>query len=548
MKIALAQINTTVGNLIGNFNKIKQNVNAAIHLGANIIIFPELSIVGYPPLDLLDKQTFIDESIEYLLKISKLSENIGIIVGCVTRDSDQVGTNIFNSAVFCTNGKIVNVHNKSLLPNYDVFDEVRYFETSKDYSISQMANGINSFKLGISICEDAWNDKDFWVHRKYDFDPIEKICSFRPDLLINISASPFSIGKEKIRTQMFSQIAKKHSTPLIYINQVGANTDLIFDGGSKVFDRDGSLILLSNRFEEDLKIYDTEKNYNPIHYEPPIDIEDIFDALILGIRDYCRKTSFEKVLLGLSGGIDSALVATLAKFALGKENVLCVMMPSQFSSEGSISHSKKLINNLGANGTTIPIETLFNQFKESLKNEFKNLKEDVTEENLQSRIRGTILMSLSNKFGYLPLATGNKSELATGYATLYGDMCGGLAPISDLYKTTVYELARYINRNSEIIPNEIINKIPSAELRPNQSDQDTLPPYDVLDKILYQYIEEAKELEEIVSMGFEKSLVEKTLKMVDRSEYKRKQAAPGLKVTSKAFGTGRRFPIVQVWR
>ncbi len=544
MKIALAQINTTVGNLIGNFNKIKQNVNTAIHLGANIIIFPELSILGYPPLDLLDKQTFIDESIEYLLEVSKLSDKIGIVVGGVTRDTDQVGTNIFNSAVFCTNGKIVNVHNKSLLPNYDVFDEVRYFETSKDYSISK----INTCKMGVSICEDAWNDKDFWVHRKYDFDPIEKINSLGPDLLINISASPFSIGKEKIRTQMFSQIARKHSTPLIYINQVGANTDLIFDGGSKVFDRNGNLILISNRFEEDLKIYDTEKNYNLIQYEPPSDIEDIFEALILGIRDYCRKTGFEKVLLGLSGGIDSALVATLAKFALGEENVLCVMMPSQFSSEGSIAHSKKLINNLGVQGTTIPIETLFNQFKESLKNEFKNLKEDVTEENLQSRIRGTLLMSLSNKFGYLLLATGNKSELATGYATLYGDMCGGLAPISDLYKTTVYELAKYINRNSEVIPNEIINKIPSAELKPNQSDQDTLPPYDVLDKILYQYIEEAKELDEIISMGFERLIVEKTLKMVDRSEYKRKQAAPGLKVTSKAFGTGRRFPIVQGWR
>jgi NAD+ synthase (glutamine-hydrolysing) len=544
MKILLSSINPTIGNLKHNFEKIIENIKSAEKENFDLIIFPELSLIGYPPLDLLDKKSFIDEAIFYNQKIAEHSKKIGVIFGSVTREEDQIGTNIFNSALFCFEGEIKSVHHKSLLPNYDVFDEVRYFESAKSNHLLEF----KGIKFGITICEDAWNDKDFWVHRKYEFDPVEEVVKLGAEIIINISASPFSIGKEKVRTEMFSSIARKHKKVVLFVNQVGANTDLIFDGGAKVFDGNGNLILASNRFEESKVLFDTEKSYQKMDYSFPEDVEDIFNALILGIRDYCKKTGFRKVVLGLSGGIDSALVAVLAQKALGAENVLCVMMPSKYSSEGSIKDSEKLIRNLGVKSTIIPINNLFEEFKKSLSKEFQNLPEDVTEENLQSRIRGVLLMALSNKFGYLLLATGNKSELATGYATLYGDMCGGLAPISDVYKTRVYELARFINRNQEIIPIEIINKAPSAELRPNQTDQDTLPPYEILDQILYYYIEEAKEEDEIVNSGFDRELVKKVLKMVDRAEYKRKQAAPGLKVTNKAFGTGRRFPIVQGWR
>lgn len=544
MNILLASINPTVGDLEGNFQKIIDKIHSAKEVGADLVVFPELSLLGYPPLDLLDKKSFIDEAISYHQKIAEHSKDIGVIFGSVVRIEDQVGTNLFNSAIFCFDGEIKSIHYKSLLPNYDVFDEVRYFEPSPEIKLLEFKGK----KFGITICEDAWNDKDFWVHRKYEFDPVEEVVKLGAEFIVNISASPFSAGKEKIRTEMFSSIAKKHQRTVLFVNQVGANTDLIFDGGAKVFDSNGNLILASNRFEESFVLFNTEENYEKLNYSFSEDVEDIYRALILGIKDYCQKTGFKKVVLGLSGGIDSALVAVLAKEALGPENVLCVMMPSQYSSEGSIKDSEKLVNKIGVRSTILPIQNLFEEFKKTLSKEFRDLPEDVTEENLQSRIRGTLLMALSNKFGYLLLATGNKSELATGYATLYGDMCGGLAPISDVYKTKVYELAKFINRQEEIIPIEIINKVPSAELRPNQTDQDTLPPYDVLDEILYYYIEEAKEVDEIVEAGFDRELVQKVLKMVDRAEYKRKQAAPGLKVTNKAFGSGRRFPIVQRWR
>jgi len=544
MKIALVSINPIVGNLKYNFEKIKHYVNVVKTSEADLVIFPELSLIGYPPLDLLDKKSFINEAISYHEKIAELSDSIGIIFGSISKIEDKIGTNIYNSAIFCFNKKIFSIHRKSLLPNYDVFDEVRYFETAKKVEVTKFGNT----NLGITICEDAWNDKDFWVHRMYEYDPIEELVKLNANLIINISASPFSAGKEKIRTKMFSSIARKHSRTVLYVNQVGANTDLIFDGGVKVFDRNGNLILASKRFEEVFVIYDTEEKYQPLSFETSSEIEEIYYAIILGIRDYCYKTGFSKVVLGLSGGIDSALVAVLAKEALGPDNVLCVLMPSMYSSEGSITHSQKLISNIGVKSKIISINDVLNTIRETLKDTFQDLPEDVTEENIQSRIRGLLLMALSNKFGYLLLATGNKSELATGYATLYGDMCGGLAPISDVYKTKVYELAKFINREKEIIPNEIINKVPSAELKPDQTDQDTLPPYEVLDKILYHYIEESKEEDEIVELGFNRDLVKTILKMVDHAEYKRKQAAPGLKVTNKAFGTGRRFPIVQGWR
>lgn len=544
MKICLIQINPIIGNIQYNFERIEHFVKEAESLNADLVIFPELSLLGYPPLDLLEKRSFIDEVLDYNERIIQLSKKVGIIFGTVVRIEDKIGTNLFNAAIFSVNGKVHSIHKKSLLPNYDVFDEVRYFETSSERHITKFKD----YNFGITICEDAWNDKDFWHHRMYTLDPVEELVKLGADFIVNISASPFTISKEKIRTEMFSQIARKHKRYVFYVNQVGANTDLIFDGGAKVFDRNGNLILASNRYKEELVLFDSEKNYKPIEYIFPSEVEDIYNALVLGIRDYVLKTGFKKVVLGLSGGIDSALVTVLASKAIGPENVLCVMMPSQFSSEGSITHSQKLINNLGVKSTIIPIEKLFNEFKEALKNEFNGLDEDVTEENLQARIRGILLMALSNKFGFLLLATGNKSELATGYSTLYGDMCGGLAPISDLYKTRVYELARFINKQKEIIPVEIINKIPSAELSPNQTDQDTLPPYEILDKILFYYIEESKEIKEIVALGFDENLVSKVLKMVDRAEYKRKQAPPGLKITKKAFGIGRRFPIVQGWR
>lgn len=544
MKICLVQINPIIGNIQYNFERIKHFVREAESLNADLVIFPELSLLGYPPLDLLEKRSFIDEVLDYNDRIIQLSKKVGIIFGTVVRIEDKIGTNLFNSAIFSVNGKVHSIHKKSLLPNYDVFDEVRYFETSPERHITKF----KGFNFGITICEDAWNDKDFWHHRMYPLDPVEEVVKLGADFIVNISASPFTIGKEQIRTEMFSQIARKHKRYVLYVNQVGANTDLIFDGGAKVFDRNGNLILASNRYKEELVLFDSERNYEPIEYIFPSDVEDIYNALVLGIKDYALKTGFKKVVLGLSGGIDSALVTVLASKAMGPENVMCVMMPSKFSSEGSITHSQKLINNLGVKNTIIPIEKLFDEFKEALKNEFNGLDEDVTEENLQARIRGVLLMALSNKFGYLLLATGNKSELATGYSTLYGDMCGGLAPISDLYKTRVYELAKFINNEKEIIPMEIITKVPSAELRPNQTDQDTLPPYEILDKILFYYIEESKELKEIVALGFDENLVSRVLKMVDRAEYKRKQAPPGLKITKKAFGIGRRFPIVQGWR
>lgn len=545
MKIAICQYNNIIGDIKGNTKKILEGYQKGINDGVDIVIFPELFLCGYPPLDLVEKREFREAIRNATEEIAKQTTDVGLIFGTITEDYEElIGTGVYNSAVLCYNGKIQFVQSKSLIPNYDVFDEVRYFEPAKEVNIHEFKNE----KLGISICEDIWNDEDYWKKRRYPVDPVQKQVELGATLLINISASPYAYGKRKLRYNMLSVLTRTDKLPLVYVCYVGAQTELIFDGASMCFDSNGRLCMLGKAFQEDYFVFDTKKNYNEIKHVEDIFEEEALNALILGIRDYARKTGFEKALVGLSGGIDSALVTYLAVQALGKENVHVVLMPSEFSSKGSIEDSEKLIRNLGISSEKISIQSVFNEILRVLNSSFRGKQPDLTEENIQARIRGMFLMALSNKHGYLLCATGNKSELATGYATLYGDMCGALAVIGDVYKTQVYKIVNYINRDKEIIPKEIINKAPSAELRPNQKDQDTLPPYDLLDKILKMYLEEQKEFKEISEAIGEPETVLKVLNMVDRNEFKRKQAAPVLRISTKAFGYGRRYPIVQGWR
>lgn len=544
MKIAICQVNTIVGDIEGNKKIILENYAKAIQDNADLVIFPELCLTGYPPLDLVEKKEFRFAVQNAANEIASKTNDVGLLFGSITEDEDDVGTNVFNSAILCYDGKIQFVQNKTLIPNYDVFDEVRYFESAKDVFIHKFKDEI----LGISICEDIWNDKDYWKKRLYQNDPIEKLIMKGATLLINISASPYSFGKRKQRQEMLSSITQKHKIKLVYNCTVGAQTELIFDGASMCFDEKGNLVLLGKSYEEDYLIFDTEKNYSSVNNVENCFEEEVLSALISGVKDYCKKLKFRKVLIGLSGGIDSSLVTYIAVKALGNENVNVVLMPSIYSSEGSIQDSLKLIKNLNISFEKISIQKVFEKILKELKPIFGDLQKDITEENIQSRIRGLFLMALANKFGYLLLTTGNKSELATGYATLYGDMCGGLAVIADVYKSDIYRIAKYINREEEIIPVEIINKIPSAELRHNQTDQDSLPPYDFLDKVLKLYLEENKEYNEIVQQLGQPETVKYVLKLVDKNEFKRKQAAPVLRVSKKAFGYGRRYPIVQGWR
>jgi len=545
MKIAICQYNPIIGDLKGNTKKILDGYKKGINDGADLVVFPELFICGYPPLDLVEKKEFRDAVKDATEEIANLTTNTGLIFGTITEDYEElVGTGVYNSAVLCYNGKIQFVQSKTLIPNYDVFDEVRYFEPAKEVCIHEFKNE----KLGISICEDIWNDADYWKKRRYPVDPVQKQVELGATLLINISASPYAYGKRKEKYNMLSVLTKTDKLPLVYVCCVGAQTELIFDGASMCFNSNGQLCLIGKAYEEDYFIFDTEKNYNEINEVESSFEEEALNALILGLRDYAAKTGFKKALVGLSGGIDSAFVTYIAVQALGKENVHVVMMPSKYSSEGSIKDSEKLIRNLSISSDKISIQPVFDKTIEMLKDAFRGKTEDITEENIQSRIRGLYLMALSNKHGYLLCATGNKSEMATGYATLYGDMCGALAVIGDVYKTQVYQIVDYINRNEEIIPKEIIQKAPSAELRPNQKDQDTLPPYDLLDKILKMYLEEQKELNEISKTIGDYDVVKKVLRMVDINEFKRKQSAPVLRISTKAFGYGRRYPIVQGWR
>lgn len=544
MKAAICQINSIVGNLDFNKKKIIEGYKKGLNDGADLIIFPELALVGYPPLDLVEKKEFRDAVKAAAEEIASITLEAGLIFGSITEDNDNVGTDIHNSAVLCYNGKIQFVQHKSLIPNYDVFDEMRYFDSAKKVSVHEFKGK----KIGISICEDIWNDADYWYKRRYNFDPVNNLINQGAEFLINISASPYSFGKRENRKKMLSVLTSQNKIPLAYVCSVGGQTELIFDGASMCLNKKGELTLLGKSFDEDYFIFDTKKNYSPIEKVENSFPEETLNALIFGLKEYCLKLGFKKLLIGLSGGMDSALVTYIAVQVLGKENVFVFMMPSKYSSKGSVKDSEKLINNLGICSNKISIQPVVDEAINQLSKTFDKDIAGITEENLQARIRGIYLMAFSNQNNYLLLATSNKSEMAVGYCTLYGDMCGGLAVIADVYKTDVYKIANFINREKEIIPVEIINKAPSAELKFDQKDEDTLPPYHLLDKILKMYLEENKELNEIVKIIGDEEMVTKILKLVDKNEFKRRQAAPALRVSSKAFGFGRRYPIVQGWR
>lgn len=544
MKIALCQIDPIIGNLEYNKQKIIAGYRKAVEAKADLAIFPELSLVGYPPLDLVEKKEFRSAVNKAAKEIASQTINVGLLFGAITEDDDKVGTDIHNSAILCFDGKIQFVQHKTLIPNYDVFDEMRYFDPAESVSVFDFKGE----KLGISICEDIWNDADYWYRRRYHKDPITDLMNQKASILINISASPYSYGKRCARQEMLSVLTRKDKIPLAYVCCVGAQTDLIFDGASMCFDDAGNLVKIGKAFDEDFILFDTEKKYDPIQKCESSFEEEVYNSLVFGLKEYCRKLNFNKVLVGLSGGMDSALVTCIAVEALGAENVHVMLLPSKYSSEGSIKDSENLINNLGIKSNNVSIQPVVDKTLNQLNPILDFSIKPIAEENLQARVRGIYLMAYSNNNGYLLLTTGNKSEMAVGYCTLYGDMCGGLAVIADVYKTDVYRIANFINRDKEIIPNAIIKKAPSAELKPNQTDQDTLPPYEILDKILRMYLEENKEYNEIKDIIGDELLVAKILRMVDFNEFKRYQAAPALRVSSKAFGYGRRFPIVQGWR
>jgi NAD+ synthase (glutamine-hydrolysing) len=541
MKIALAQLNPTVGDFAGNSAKIVDFAQRAAQRGADLAIFSELCLCGYLPLDLIERPQFIDRNERELACLAKRLP-IPSIVGYAARANTPTGKSAANAAALLANGKIEFVQHKMLLPTYDVFDESRYFQPAQ----SQNVFALGGKNLGITICEDIWNDKTFWAKPLYERDPVTELVAKGASLIINISGSPYTINKQHLRMDMLRALAKSSGLPVAYVNQVGGNDSLVFDGGSVVVLPDGRVPAQARMFAEDLVLFDTETSSGEQHGAPAEEIELVRQALICGTRDYVRKSGFRSVVVGLSGGIDSAVVAALAVEAFGKENVLGVSMPSPYSSEGSRTDARQLAENLGIQFHSIPIGKVFDSYRSTLTDVFRGCPEDVTEENLQARIRGNLLMALSNKFGSMVMSTGNKSELAVGYCTLYGDMAGGLAIVSDVPKTMVYALANLINRDRELIPRASIEKPPSAELRPNQKDTDSLPPYDILDRILEAYIEDVKSPEEIArEFGFDIELVRSIASKVDRNEYKRRQAAPGLKVTSRAFGLGRPFPIVQ---
>jgi NAD+ synthetase len=544
MKIALCQMNPIIGNLDYNKEKILNGYKKGVKAGVDLVIFPELSLVGYPPLDLVEKEEFRIAVQKRIDELANISGETGMLFGAITEDDDLIGTNIHNSAVLCYNGSVQFVQPKSLIPNYDVFDEMRYFEPADEVNV----HDFKGETLGISVCEDIWNDADYWYRRRYHNDPVEDQMKKGATVLINISASPYSYGKREERREMLSILCEKDKRPLAYVCCVGVQTDLIFDGASMCLNRKGKLVRIGKSYEEDFILFDTEDGKEIKSSSEKSFEEETLTGLIYGVKEYFEKMKFKKAVIGLSGGLDSAIVTYIAVEALGKENVHVVLMPSKYSSEGSITDSEKLIKNLGISSNSVSIQPVVDETIDQISSSFKNQKSKITEENLQARIRGLYLMAFSNNDNYLVLTTGNKSELAVGYCTLYGDMSGSLAVIADVYKTDVYSIANFINRVKEIIPKIIIDKPPSAELSPNQTDQDVLPPYDLLDKILKMYLEENKEFDEISSVIGDDKLVQKILRMVDVNEFKRKQAAPALRVSKKAFGYGRRYPIVQGWR
>ena len=542
MKIALAQINTTVGDFDGNRERILQNATMAHDRGADLVVFPELALCGYPPRDLVERPGFVERSEIELQRLACILPPIPTLVGYVRCSAEPQGKPVADAAALIDGGKVVADYAKILLPFYDVFDESRYFEPGRTVCV----HDFRGFRVGITVCEDVWNDKHFWTKRLYTRDPVEECLAAGANLLLNVASSPYNTEKIQLRHDMLRTIATLRGIPVVYVNHVGGNDQLVFDGSSLAFNARGELGARARSFAEDLVIFDTESGAGEIRPAPESESEEIYQALCLGARDYVQKCGFRKVLVGLSGGIDSSLVATIATDALGPENVLGVGMPGPYSSPGSIRDATTLAKNLGIEFRVIPITPVFESYLETLDPAFEGNPRDVTEENIQARIRGNVLMALSNKFGSLLLTTGNKSELAVGYCTLYGDMAGGLAVIADVPKTTVYALARYVNRVGERIPQACLDKAPSAELRPNQTDQDSLPPYEVLDGILKAYIEDNLSAERIaVTQSLPLDLVRETLRRVNAAEYKRQQAPPTLKVTAKAFGMGRRFPIAQ---
>jgi NAD+ synthetase len=548
VKIGLLQLNSTIGDFAGAARKMIDAYQDACKAGADFVIAPELFLCGYPPRDLLLRADFLQGNLNALGDAARQTGPIPLCVGFVDENPTRPGKPLFNAAAVLQDGKIVQRFNKSLLPTYDVFDEARYFEPARSVGLFPF----RSRKLAITICEDVWNDEDFWPERLYGRDPVKELLSLGADLIVNLSASPWYLGKEKTRLAMLRELAVDERVPLVQVNLVGANDELIFDGHSIALDSRGGTIAMGKGFAEDVLVVDigdsrdAARSIQPEKW--PSDEEHLFKALSLGIVDYVRKCGFKKVVVGLSGGIDSALTAVLAVDALGSENVLGVAMPSKFSSPGSLKDAAQLAEHLGIRFEALPIEPVVEAVEHQVAGPFKGLPRNEAEENIQSRVRGLTLMALSNKFGSLVLTTGNKSELAVGYCTLYGDMCGALAVIADLFKTEVYRIARWVNRDRIIIPEDSLTKPPSAELRPNQKDQDSLPPYELLDQILHAYVVEDLSRDEIIKRGFDAGVVRDVINKVTFSEYKRRQAAPGLKISARAFGMGRRIPIAQRFR
>ena len=603
MRIALAQINPTVGDVARNAEKIVHFTARAREQGAGLVVFPELSVTGYPPKDLLLKPQFVEDNLLALREIARqIPLDVDAVVGYAERNDRPIGRPLYNAVAVLRGGEVVSRHFKTLLPTYDVFDESRYFEpgpVSETENLVRVGGGERPVTAGLTICEDLWNDEKLIPRRLYHQNPIADLHAAGAELLVNASASPFVIGKHEFRLRLFGSQVKHFGRPLVYVNQVGGNDELVFDGNSCAFDAGGNLIANAKDFEEDLLIVEIpdaafanpgapsaqgrEPGRSapigparlgsvpsatapapprtappasassvvvpsiPARTPPASGIESIHKALVLGLRDYVQKCGFKSVVLGLSGGIDSALTAAIAVSALGPDRVVGVAMPSRFSSDHSVNDAQRLAENLGVEFHLVPIKSIHDEYEETLAPAFADRERDVTEENLQARVRGALLMAFSNKFNHLLLTTGNKSEVAVGYCTLYGDMCGGLAVISDVPKTTVYALSSFVNEKAgrELIPKNTITKPPSAELRPDQTDQDSLPPYDVLDAILFRYVEEEKSAAQIIGEGFDAATVGRVVKLIDRSEYKRRQMPPGLKVTSRAFGFGRRMPIAQ---
>ncbi|MBF0290705.1 MAG: NAD+ synthase [Nitrospinae bacterium] len=541
MKIALAQLNPVIGDFRGNVRKIANACETAARLGAQLVVLPEMAVSGYPPRDLLTIPKFVDENQRALDWLISTVRGPAVLTGHFTRTADGSGKNLANSATIFRDGKILAATRKILLPSYDVFDELRYFTPGE----KPLIYALDGVKIGVTICEDIWNMPGFQDASPYARNPVSEITALGADIIVNISASPFRLNRPALRVRLGREIVKSSGLPFILVNQVGGADDILFDGHSFALSPTGEIAAMAKGFEEDLAFVDTSTWKGDIRSTASCEAGELENALVLGVRDYLGKCGFTKAVIGLSGGIDSSVVAVIAVKALGPQNVTGISMPSQYTADASVEDAKKLAENLGMNFHVIPIQPLFSEYGRSLSQLFTGMSEDVTEENIQARIRGGILMAASNKFGSMLLSTGNKSELAVGYCTLYGDMAGGLSVISDVFKTRVYELARWMNRDKEVIPARSITRPPSAELRPDQTDQDSLPPYDALDEIVERYVELREDPESIINERLPRDVVTDVIRKVDANEYKRSQAAMGLKVTDKAFGSGRRMPVAK---